>query len=189
MSDSARCGVLESQIGRTGYWAVQFADKSLNIHVADIKVLPYDAASFELSQAPLGAAEKLAISESSKRGLSVAASTNACIDVSNHFDGRHIGARVCLASDSSRRGVLESRVKSYWAVRLADKSRNIRVADLKLLPSDAASFEPSQAPLSAQEKRANESSNQFLSIAASTNDCAECPITLMAGTLGPAFAS
>ena len=38
-------------------------------------------------------------------------------------------------------------------MRFADKTRNIRVADLKLLPADAASFEPSQAPLSSKEER------------------------------------
>ena len=37
-------------------------------------------------------------------------------------------------------------------MRFADKSRNIRVADLELLPSDAASFEPSQAPMSVKER-------------------------------------
>ena len=97
------------------------------------------------------------------------------------------GARVCLVSDSARRGVLESQGKTcYWAVRFADKSRNIRVTDLhdlKLLPSDAASFEPSQAPLSGVERqreeraRASESSKRGLSVAASTNECAESPIT------------
>ena len=55
-------------------------------------------------------------------------------------------------SDSLRRGVIESQGKSSgWIVRFADKSRSFRVADLKLLPSDVASFEPSQAPLSARE--------------------------------------
>ena len=57
-------------------------------------------------------------------------------------------------SDSARRGVIESQGRSsYWAVRFADKSRNIRATDLKLLPSDAASFEPSQAPLSGVERQ------------------------------------
>jgi len=98
-------------------------------------------------------------------------------------------------SDSSRRGVLESKGNSScWAVRFADKSRNIQVADLKLLPSDAASFEPSQAPLGKEERKrekrasANESSKRGLSVAASTNECAECPITLITGKLGRAFA-
>ena len=75
-------------------------------------------------------------------------------------------------NDSARRGVLESqRKQGWWAVRFADKSRNIRVADLKLLPSDAASFEPSEAPLSADEKRAsaNDSSTRGLPVAASTS--------------------
>jgi len=99
------------------------------------------------------------------------------------------GARVCLVSDSAQRGVVESQGKSsWWAVRFADKSRSYRVADLKLLPTDAASFEPSQAPLSFMKKRASakESLNRGLSVAAFTN---ECQITLMAGMLGPAFAS
>ena len=94
-------------------------------------------------------------------------------------------------SDSSRRGVIESQGKSScWAVRFADKSR-IQVADLKLLPSDAASFEPSQAPLSWVERQvsAPESSKRGLFIAASTNVCAESPPTFRTGTLGPAFAS
>jgi len=106
------------------------------------------------------------------------------------------GARVCLASDSLRRGVLESQgLKGYWAVRFADKSRNIRLADLKLMSSDAASFEPSQAPMSGVERQreknvcANESSKRGLSVAASTNECANFPTTLMAGTLGPVSAS
>ena len=73
--------------------------------------------------------------------------------MSNHFDGRQVGARVCIVSDSSRRGVLESHgIKGYCAVRFADKSRNIRVTDLKLMPSDTASFEPSQAPLRVKER-------------------------------------
>ena len=55
-------------------------------------------------------------------------------------------------SDSARRGVIESQVRSYWTVRFADKSRNIRATDLKFLPSDAASFELSQAPLSFKER-------------------------------------
>ena len=57
---------------------MQFADRSLNILVADIKLLPSDAALFEPSQAPLSAVERLAIAnESSERGLPVAASTSA----------------------------------------------------------------------------------------------------------------
>ena len=70
--------------------------------------------------------------------------------MSKRFDHSYVGARVCLVSDSARCGVLESQVAygSFWAVRFADRSRNIRVVDLTLLPSDAASFEPSQAPLS-----------------------------------------
>ena len=55
-------------------------------------------------------------------------------------------------SDSSRCGVLESQTSSYWAVRFADKSKHIVTTDLKLLQSDAASFEPSQAPLSSKER-------------------------------------
>ena len=76
-------------------------------------------------------------------------------------------------------------------MRFADKSRNIRAADLKLLSSDAASFEPSQAPLSREEKQssASESSKRGLSVAASTKECAEYQITVMKGTLGPAFTS
>ena len=77
-------------------------------------------------------------------------------------------------------------------MRFSDKSRNIHLADLKFLPSDAASFKPSQAPLIYKEKRsiANESSKRArgLFVAASTSAWA-APITSMAGTLGPAFAS
>ena len=112
--------------------------------------------------------------------------------MSNHFDPRHIGARVCLASDLARRGVLESQVRGgFWTVRFADKSRNIHTTDIKLLPSDAASFELSEAPLSWEERQASatETSKRGLSVAASTNESAECPITLMAGTLGPVSAS
>ena len=74
-------------------------------------------------------------------------------------------------SDSSRRGVLESQgIKGYWAVKFADKTRNFRVADVKVLQSDAASFEPSQAPLSAREIKAisSESLKRCLSVAAFT---------------------
>ena len=90
-------------------------------------------------------------------------------------------------SDSARRGVLESANGRYWTVRFADKSRNIRVDDLKLLPSDAASFEPSQAPLSAVERKAcaSESSKRGLPVAASICEFSECPIALMAGKSGP----
>ena len=96
------------------------------------------------------------------------------------------GARVCLVSDSAQRGVLESASGGWWAVKFADKTRSIRVANLKLPPSDAASFEPPQAPLSRDERRvaAPESSNRGLcskrgmSVAASANKCAICPITL-----------
>ena len=37
-------------------------------------------------------------------------------------------------------------------MRFADKSLNIHVADYELLPSDAASFEPSQASLSFKQR-------------------------------------
>ena len=104
------------------------------------------------------------------------------------------GARVC--HDSSRRGFIESQAKGgYWTVRFAAESRNIRVTDLKLLPSDAASFEPPQAPLCWEERQreerasASESLKRRLPISASTNERAEFPITFMTGTLGPAFAS
>jgi len=79
--------------------------------------------------------------------------------MSNHCDHRYVGAHVCLVSDTSRRGVLESQAKNGgWTVRFADRSRNIRVADLKVLPSDAASFEPSQAPMSVKERLRAQSS-------------------------------
>ena len=110
----------------------------------------------------------------------------------NHFDCRHVGARVCLVKDSARRGVLESQAKNGgWLVRFADRSRNIRATDLKLLPSDAASFEPSQAPLSDLERKAiaSESSKRGLPVAASTSRAHVYPITFKAGTLGPVFAS
>ena len=96
-------------------------------------------------------------------------------------------------SDSARRGVIESQAnKGGWlVVRFADKSRSIRGSDLRVLPSDAASFELSQAPLSGAERQAStrEASKRGLSVAASTNECAEYHFTMMAGTLGPAFAS
>ena len=82
------------------------------------------------------------------------------------------GSRVCLVSDSEQRGVLDSQSKSgYWAVRFADKSRNIHASDLKVLSSDAASFELSQAPLGWEERRASaaKSSTRGLSVAVSTN--------------------
>jgi predicted RecA/RadA family phage recombinase len=69
----------------------------------------------------------------------------------------HVGVRVCLASDSARRGVVESKVGNvYWAVRFADTSRNFRANDLEVLPSDDATFEPSQAPSSAHERQKEE---------------------------------
>ena len=80
-------------------------------------------------------------------------------------------------------------------MKFADVSRNIRAADLKLLPSDAASFEPSEAPMSALERKrekqasASEASKRGLFVAASTNDFAYCQITLITGTLVHAFAS
>ena len=102
------------------------------------------------------------------------------------------GSRVCLMSDSARRGVLESQApKGFWAVRFADKSRNIRVNDLKLLPSDAASFEPSQAPLSASERQqekkasATESSKRGLPVAASAKKCADFQPLLWQAHRGP----
>ena len=114
--------------------------------------------------------------------------------MSNRYDGRHVGGRVCLVSDSARRGVIESEVpkSGYWVVRFADKSRNVRVADLKLLPSDAASFEPSEAPLSCEERRREERASAVLSsglsVAASTKECAECRITLKQARWGPCLA-
>jgi len=72
-----------------------------------------------------------------------------------------------------RRGVIESSqaMGGCWGVRFADKSHIFRAADLKLLPTDAASFEPSQAPLTDKEKQASasESSKRGLSVAASTS--------------------
>ena len=162
------------------------------------ELLPLDVASFELSEAPLTSKERLrekrtSATESSKRGLSVAASTSRVCLVFTRFDEKHVGARVCLVGDSSRCGIIEPHVAngSYWTVRFADKSRIFRASDLKLLPSDAASFEPSEAPMSEVERQASakESSNRGLSNAASTKNCDECQIALMAGTLGPAFAS
>ena len=96
-------------------------------------------------------------------------------------------------SDSSRRGVLESQVvyTNFWAVRFADKSRNIRATDLELLPSDAVSFEPSQAPLSSVERKASvaESSKRGMSLSRRPLTSAWiCPITSITGTLGPVFA-
>ena len=116
------------------------------------------------------------------------------------------GARVCLASDSSRRGVINS--QGSWAVRFVDKSRNIRPTDLNLLQSDAASFEPSLAPLSFKRQRGRTSAHEptrkrrrvherdtalectaaegtalegtTLEVAAadSDSDCDECPVCL-----------
>ena len=75
-------------------------------------------------------------------------------------------------------------------MRFADKSSNIRAADLKLLPSDAASFELSEAPLRAKKRAGDaETSKRGVSVAASTNEFVEGPITLITGTLGLAFAS
>ncbi|KAJ1452389.1 hypothetical protein M885DRAFT_527105, partial [Pelagophyceae sp. CCMP2097] len=110
-----------------GWRAVRFANKSRNIHVKDLVVLPSDDPTFEPSRAP------------PSRSV-------------------HVGARVCLASDSARRGVVESQgdkgsLKGWWVVRFAEKSRNIRVNDLVVLPYDDATFEPSQAPLSKAEKQ------------------------------------
>ena len=90
-------------------------------------------------------------------------------------EGRHVGARACLKSDTSPRGVIDSQAERGWLVaRFADKILNVRVAYLNL-QSDAASFEPSQAPRSFKERRqeerssANESLKRGLSIAASKN--------------------
>ena len=65
------------------------------------------------------------------------------------------------------------------------------MTDLKVLPSDDASFEPSQAPLSGKEKKmiASESSKRGLSVAASTNKCTYMHNHFKAGTLVPAFVS
>ncbi|KAJ1458110.1 hypothetical protein M885DRAFT_562235 [Pelagophyceae sp. CCMP2097] len=131
-SDSVRRGVVESQ-GVGGWWVVRFADKSRNIHIMDLEVLSSDDATFEPSQAPLNKAEKRA-------------TTTAARAV-------QVGVRVCLASDSARRGVVESHVyRGYWAVQFADTSRNIRVYDLEVLPSDDKTFEPSQAPPNTKER-------------------------------------
>ena len=46
-----------------------------------------------------------------------------------YFVGRHVGVRVCLVSDSARRGVLES--QGHWVVRFANKSKKLRAADLE----------------------------------------------------------
>ena len=75
-------------------------------------------------------------------------------------------------------------------MRFVDKSRNIRLADLEFMPSDA-SFELSQAPPGSEEiKREKkvgepESSKRGMSVAASTNECAEHPITLKQASWGP----
>ena len=110
-------------------------------------------------------------------------------------DGRKAGARICLANDSTKRGVIESQTKNgFWTVRFADMSCNIRAADLKLLPFDAASFDPSKAPLdfySAKFEALKEAKKHAstLSVTAYTNECAYCRITLITGTLGPEFAA
>ena len=82
----------------------------------------------------------------------------------------------------------------------ADAERQVTARLMRLSEgflNDDASLVLSPAPPNSKERRASAlesseslvSSNRGLSIAASTNECAECPITLMAGTLGPAFAS
>jgi hypothetical protein len=120
---------------------VRYADKSSNVHVKDLKVLPSDDATFEPSQAPLSALEKL----QEKQAATMAARAVQA------------GARVCLASDSARRGVVESQGGgAYWVVRYTDKSSNVHVKDLKVLPSDDATFEPSQAPPGWEEKQQEE---------------------------------
>ena len=58
MRDTTRRGILESIVARSGFWAVRFADKSFNVRVSELKMLPSDDASFELSQAPLSSKEK-----------------------------------------------------------------------------------------------------------------------------------
>ncbi|KAJ1452961.1 hypothetical protein M885DRAFT_525368 [Pelagophyceae sp. CCMP2097] len=137
VSDSARRGVVEAHV-TGGYWAVQFADTSRNIRVNDLEVLPSDDATFEPSQAPPSGREK----EQEKRATAIAARAV------------QVGVRVCLVSDSARRGVVESQVAGRcWAVQFADTSRNIRVNDLEVLPSNDDTFEPSQAPPSGKEKR------------------------------------
>jgi hypothetical protein len=117
---------------------VRFADECRNIQLKDLEVLPFDDATFEPSRAPPGWAEK----QQEKRATTMV--TRAV----------QVGARVCLVSDSARRGVIESRVgNGYWAVRFADKSRNVQIKDLEVLPSDDATFEPSQAPPKAEKSR------------------------------------
>ena len=91
--------------------------------------------------------------------------------MSNSFDDGHAGARVCLVRDSALRGVLESHGNGgCWAVRFADKSSNIRATDLKLLPSDAASFEPSQAPL-AKKRQASSTESLHNCETGETTEC------------------
>ncbi|KAJ1452797.1 hypothetical protein M885DRAFT_301846 [Pelagophyceae sp. CCMP2097] len=136
-SDSARRGVVETHVSG-GFWFVRFADKSRNIHIKYLEVLPSDDAAFEPSQAPLSWAEK-----HQENPATITAAR-----------GVQVGARVCLASDSAWRGVVESHAsKGYWTVQFTDKSRNIRVNNLEVLPSDDATFEPSQAPPSGKEKQ------------------------------------
>jgi len=144
VSDSSRRGVLESQ--GTNCWAVRFADQTLFFDATGLMLLPAEG-SFEPSQAPLSFAERSTLQ------------TPSISEKPSISEPLWPGARVCLVSDSARRGVIESQANGgsskngYWTVRFADKSRNIRTDHLKLLPSDAASFEPSQAPLTSKERR------------------------------------
>mmetsp|Transcript_32392 Transcript_32392/g.113985 ORF Transcript_32392/g.113985 Transcript_32392/m.113985 type:complete len:145 (+) Transcript_32392:60-494(+) len=69
--------------------------------------------------------------------------------------GLHVWARVCLLNDSSMRGVIDSHVTGgYWTVCFADRSLNIHIKDLEVLPPDDPAFEPSQAPPSKIDIRA-----------------------------------
>ena len=72
--------MIESRVGNTGFWAVRFADKIHNVRATGLEALS-NRAAFEPTDAPVTGADrkrekKLSKSETSKRGLSLAASTS-----------------------------------------------------------------------------------------------------------------
>ncbi|KAJ1457965.1 hypothetical protein M885DRAFT_116489 [Pelagophyceae sp. CCMP2097] len=133
VSDAAFRGTVDAAMFG-GYWTVRFADTTRNLRVVEIMALPPDDAAFVPSLAPLHWKEKLDKKAQEKKAQ----------DVKRGF---YVGARVCVKGDPAIRGTLEKLILGgCWTVLFADATRNVRVTDLAVLPSDDAAFSPSPAP-------------------------------------------
>ncbi|KAJ1447503.1 hypothetical protein M885DRAFT_542509 [Pelagophyceae sp. CCMP2097] len=140
LSDSSRCGVVESLAG-SGRYAVRFADRVCNFYLTNLIALPEEVvpSHFLLQKAP-----------PPPFVLTTAPMSNEELRLERSFRkkrGVHAGDRVGLVSDSRVRGVVEVALGGGWfSVRFSNKSRILSKNQLDVLPSYDPTFKHSKAP-------------------------------------------